>query len=108
MRTENIVLTLSILAAVALTRLRFVDVSGNVPTAGERVLGVANADYSAGEQAGVAVRGALLVQAGGAIAQGAEVESNASGQAVTKTTGVAAGVALDAAGAAGDVIRILV
>lgn len=107
MQTEKILLTLSIAAAAALTRKRFVDLTGNVPSAGERVLGVSNADYSLGEQAGVDTHGAILVEAGAAVAAGVEVESDASGRAVTKTTGVAGGVSLDAASAAGDYIRVL-
>jgi hypothetical protein len=39
---------------------------------------------------------------------GAQVESDASARAVTLTTGVAFGVARDAALAAGDIIRVLV
>ena len=75
--------------------------------AAERALGVPTTDFSAGEQASVATHGEILVEAGAAIAAGAEVESDASGRAVTKTTGVAFGVARDAAAAAGDIIRVL-
>lgn len=107
MQTEKILLTLTVPAAAALTPKRFVDVTGNMASAGERSIGVANASYDAGEMAGVATHGAILVEAGAAIAAGAEVESDASGRAITKNTGVSNGVALDAAGAAGDVIRVL-
>ena len=106
MKTEQIICTTSILAATALTRLRFVDFSGALPAAGERVLGVSNTDYSIGEQAGVATHGHLLVEAGAAIGEGTEVETDAQGRAVPKDTGVAAGVARDAATAAGEFIRI--
>ena len=107
MKTEKILLAVTIAAAAALTRFRFVDFTGNVASAGERVLGVPTTDFSAGEQASVATHGEILVEAGAAIAAGAEVESDASGRAVTKTTGVAFGVARDAAAAAGDIIRVL-
>ncbi len=107
MKTEKILLAVTIAAAVALFRFRFVDYSGNVAGAGERVLGVPTTDFSAGEQASVATHGEILVEAGAAVAVGAEVESDASGRAVTKTTGVAFGVARDAAAAAGDIIRVL-
>lgn len=106
MKTEKVLLAVTIAAAVALARFRFVDFTGNVPAAGERV-GVANADYAAGEQAGVATHGELLVEAGAAVAVGAQVESDASGRAVTLSTGVAFGTARDAAAAAGDIIRVL-
>ena len=107
MTTEKILLAVTIAAAAALTRFRFVDFTGNVASAGERPLGVATTDFDTGEQASVATHGEILVEAGAAVAVGAEVESNASGRAVTKTTGVAFGVARDAAAAAGDIIRVL-
>lgn len=107
MKTEKILLAVTIAAAAALTRFRFVDFTGNVASAGERPLGVATTDFDTGEQASVATHGEILVEAGAAIAAGAEVESDASGRAVTKTTGVAFGVARDAAAAAGDIIRVL-
>lgn len=107
MKTEKILLAVTIAAAAALTRFRFVDFTGNVASAGERPLGVATTDFDTGEQASVATHGEILVEAGAAVAVGAEVESDASGRAVTKTTGVAFGVARDAAAAAGDIIRVL-
>ena len=107
MKTEKILLAVTIAAAAALTRFRFVDFTGNVASAGDRPLGVATTDFDTGEQASVATHGEILVEAGAAIAVGAEVESDASGRAVTKTTGVAFGVARDAAAAAGDIIRVL-
>lgn len=107
MKTEKILMAVSIPAAAALTRFRLVDFTGNPAGAGERALGVANTDYAQGEQAGVATHGEILVEAGAAVAVGAEVESDASGRAVTKSTGVAFGVARDAAAAAGDIIRVL-
>lgn len=107
MKTEKILLAVTILAAAALSRFRFADFSGNVAGAGERTLGVPTTNFDAGEQASVATHGEILVEAGAAIAVGAEVESDANGRAVTKTTGVGAGVARDAAAAAGDIIRVL-
>ncbi len=107
MQTEKILLTTSVLAAASLAQLTFVNYAGGVPTAGQRTLGIANADYDAGEQAGVKTHGELLVVAGGAITAGTEVESDAQGRAVTRSTGVVAGVARDAATAAGDIIRVM-
>lgn len=107
MQTEKILLTTSVAATTALSRLRLVNFAGGTCGAGARPLGVANAAYDVGEQAGVNTHGELLVEAGAAIAVGAEVESDALGRAVTKTTGVAFGAARDAAAAAGDIIRVL-
>ncbi len=106
MKTQQILLTTSIPAAAALTRLRFVGLTGNVCAAGAKALGTAETDADAGEQAPVNTHGILLVEAGAAIAAGAEVESNADGKAITKAAGASNGFALDAATAAGDVIRI--
>lgn len=107
MQTEKILLATTVAATTALARLCLVNFAGGTCGAGARPLGVANAAYDIGEQAGVNTHGELLVEAGAAIAVGAEVESDASGRAVTKTTGVAFGAARDAAAAAGDIIRVL-
>lgn len=107
MKTEKILLTTTVLAIAALPRMRFVTFAGGVPAAGARVMGVAALDVDNGEQAPVNTHGELLIEAGAAIAVGVEVETDATGRAVTKTTGVAAGVTRDAATAAGEFIRIL-
>lgn len=107
MKTEKILLTVTVLAAAALARFRFVNFAGAVPAAGARVMGVSATDYDIGEQAGVNTHGELLVEAGAAITAGAEVETDVSGRAITKNTGVAFGVARDAASAAGEIIRVL-
>ena len=107
MQTEKILMAVTVLAAAALARFRLVDFSGNPAAAGERALGVANTSYAVGEQAGVATHGEILVEAGAAVAVGAQVESDSVGRAVTLSTGVAFGTARDAATAAGDIIRVL-
>jgi hypothetical protein len=107
MKTEKILLAVTIAAATALTRFRLVDFTGAVAGAGERALGVANMDYDSGEQAGVATHGEILVEAGAAVAVGVQVESDASGRVITYSAGVPFGVARDAASAAGDIIRVL-
>lgn len=107
MQTEKLILTLSVLAVAPLTKLRFVNFAGTPAVAADATLGVANANYDAGEQAGVNASGELLVEAGAAIAAGAVVQSDASGRAITLAAGVASGRARDAAAAAGDIIRIL-
>lgn len=107
MKTEKILLTTTILAVAALTKMRFVSFAGVTAGDGVRALGVATMNADLGENAPVNTHGELLVEAGAAIAAGAEVQSDASGRAITKAAGVAAGVARDAATAAGDIIRIL-
>lgn len=108
MKTEIVCLTVTIAAAAALSRFRLVSFAGAPTGAGARAMGVAVTSFSSGEQAGVAVRGELLVEAGAAVAVGAQVESDSSSRAITLASGVPFGVARDAAAAAGDIIRVLV
>ncbi|QOK96809.1 DUF2190 family protein [Ralstonia pseudosolanacearum] len=107
MKTQQICLTVSVLAATALTRLRFVGLAGGVCAGGAKALGTAETNADAGEQAPVNTHGVLLVEAGAVIAAGTEVESDANGCAIAKNAGISNGFALDAAAAAGDVIRIV-
>ena len=107
MKTQQVILTTSVIAAAELIRRRFVGFNGNVCAAGVKALGVVEADTENGGVAPANVLGVILVEAGAAIAAGAEVQSDASGKAITKAAGVANGVAWDAAAAAGDVIRIV-
>lgn len=107
MQTEKILLTATIQAAAALAALRFVNFAGGQAVATDVALGVANANYDAGQQAGVNTHGELLVEAGGAISVGAQVQPDASGRAITLAAGTAFGRARDAATAAGDFIRVL-
>ncbi len=106
MKTQQILLTTSILATAALSRMRLVGFNGGVCASGAKALGTCEATTSVGEQAPVNMAGALLVEAAGPITVGAEVESDANGCAVAKTTGISNGWAMDAATAAGDVIRV--
>lgn len=106
MKTSHLIATMSILAAVALTRSRFVALDGTVPAAGVYCPGVANDNFDAGELAGVNFAGIDVVEAGAAVAAGAEVQCDASGRAITLAAGVGLGRALDAATAAGELIRV--
>ncbi len=107
MKTQQILLTTSVLALADLTQHRFVGFDGNVCAAGVKALGVIAVDTEADNMAPADVTGIILVEAGAAIAAGAEVEADASGCAIAKTTGVGNGYAWDTATAAGDVIRIV-
>lgn len=107
MKTQQPILTTSVVAAADLIRRRFVGFDGNVCAAGVKALGVVDADTEAGGVAPANVMGVILVEAGAAIAAGAEVQSDAAGRAITKAAGVANGIAWDVATAAGDVIRIV-
>ena len=67
MKTQQILLTTSVLAIADLSRMRFVGFDGSVCAAGAKALGPCEATTSAGEQAPVNMTGALLVEAGGPI-----------------------------------------
>lgn len=108
MRTSISTATLTLVAiAAATTANRFVGLTGAVPAAGARVLGVPNADYALGDDAGVDVLGVLVVESGAAITAGADVQTDASGRAITLAAGAKAGWALDGATAAGELIRVV-
>lgn len=106
MKTEKIILTTSVLAAAALTMKRFVSFAGAQAIATDPAMGVANANYDAGEQAGVDSHGEILVEAGAVVALGAQVQPDAQGRAITLAAGTAFGHAMDAATAAGELIRV--
>lgn len=107
MKTHQPILVMSITAAAAIAQRRFIGLDGDLCGAGEKALGVTEYAVDAGEQASANVNGCILVEAGAAVLAGAEVESDADGLAITLSTGVSNGFALDAAAAAGDVIRIV-
>lgn len=106
MKTSVILATISVIAAAALTKKRFVTATGAVPAAGAWCPGVANADYDIGEAAGIDTHGIVLVEAGAAISAGAAVQTDNQGRAITLDAGVSLGRTLDAATAAGDLIRV--
>lgn len=94
------------LASAPITARRFVAISGNRnggnlsaahATAAGRKFGVSKHDALAGGLVGVARDGAVWVRAAGTIAAFAEVEVGATGQAVTKSAGIAVGYALTGA-----------
>jgi hypothetical protein len=66
--------------------------------AGENAIGVLLNDPAAGEAATVAISGKVMVTSGGTIAAGAQVQTDASGDALTAAAGdVVLGYALEAA-----------
>ena len=77
-------------------------------SAGEIALGVLQNDPEATQAATVAVGGVVRVAAGAAVTIGAEVMTDATARAITATaTNVALGEALSGAGAAGNIISVL-
>lgn len=92
-------------------QFRFVDVSSTGkavnPTAAGTVVGVRQTRAKLNEGTTIVHNGISIVEAGGAITAGALVETNAVGQALTKSAGVALGKALETASGAGVQIAVL-
>lgn len=107
MKTSNHVLATTVISLAALNKHVLVGFDGALCGAGKKAYGATIVAADADEPTAVAVLGVVLVTAGGAIEVGDEVESDASGRAIKKTTGVSNGWALDAASAAGEEIRIV-
>ncbi|PWR23361.1 capsid cement protein [Zavarzinia compransoris] len=101
------VLTLTIKATAALTKQRFVTLAGAVPAAGAAVAGVARTAAAIGDDVAVDVLGTAVIEAGAAVAAGAAIESDASGRAITATTGVQVARTRTAAAAAGEALEII-
>lgn len=112
--TQQVILTTTVTAGAALTQQRFVGADNAPCQAGAVALGVAEVDAAAGDVTPVNVLGIVAVEAGAAITRGQAVQSDANACAVPRTAatgdtaaGISAGIALDDATAAGEVIRIL-
>jgi hypothetical protein len=101
------ILTLSLIAAGAIAKHRFVTHAKAQAGAAANTLGVAKHDAVLNDGLTVDVIGTAIVEAGAAIADGAEIETDASGRAITKAAGVTTARALQAAAAAGDFIEVL-
>ena len=86
---------------------RFVGVNssseGVYATAGGSAIGVSMNEPDDGEVLEIS-DGIVIVEAGGIIAAGADVEVGTDGKAITKTTGIGVGVAITAAAASGQFI----
>lgn len=98
----------SIKAQTDLLKQRFIGFDGNLCAAGAKAYGICDVEIESGQFAPAAILGILLVEAGGAVAAKAKITSDASGRAVAITSNEEVnGYALDAATAAGDIIRIV-
>ncbi|ECG4947670.1 DUF2190 family protein [Salmonella enterica subsp. enterica serovar Llandoff] len=106
--TQQVVLTTTAVAADIILQQHLVGFDGKLCAAGKAALGVAETDADIGDAVGVNVLGIIAVEAGAAFEVGAAVQSDAEGRVIAKTgSNAVAGVALDAATQAGDVVRIL-
>jgi hypothetical protein len=101
------VLALTVTLAGTVAVNRFVTPAGAQAGAGANALGVARSAGVSGEKIPVDVLGTAIVEAGAAIAANATVGADASGRAVTWTSGAKIGLAMEAATAAGQMIEVL-
>lgn len=100
-------LTLTVVAAAAVTAERFGTVTGAVATAAGNAGGVFRSSGETGDHVPLDALGTAVVTAGAAITAGDAVEVGTAGKAVTATSGVPVGRALSAATADGDRIEIM-
>jgi hypothetical protein len=102
-------LRFSLPAGEDIPRRRFVGVNatgeGVIATEAGSAIGVSMNQAAAGEVLEIA-DGIVMVEAGGEIAAGADVEVGANGKAVTKTTGIGVGVAITGAAVAGQLVAV--
>ena len=98
-------------AGAAVARRRFVKINTNEQGVqagdGEAVVGASMVDAANGEVLEIA-NGIVIVEAAAAITAGSEVQSDANGKAVTKTTGNAAGIAMTKASGSGALVSVLI
>lgn len=112
---------ITIQASAAITGKRFLAISGDRTSgpglaataegsnyraqhagAGARAVGVSMYDVPNGGKVGMIVEGVVPVTAGAAIAAGAEVQSDGSGQAITLAAGKSLGVCMTGCGSGAD------
>lgn len=102
------ILPLTVVAAGTIAANRFVTPAGAQAGADANTLGVCRQAAAAADKITVDVLGTAIVEAGAAVAANATVKSDASGRAITwVTSGAKIGLALEAAGAAGQMIEVL-
>ena len=110
MHNSTPLLALSILAIGAITAHRFVTPAGDVAAvAGVNTQGIAQSDAAIGERFTATVIGTEVVEAGAAIAPGALIETDATGRAITQSTGVAVARLApgESAAAAGEFVEVI-
>lgn len=103
----NSVLTIGVALTGTVAQYAPVTAAGVAASAAGRAVGIAQTAGVSGQRVPVAALGTTIAIASAAIAVGALVEVASATQVVTKSAGVSIGVALTAAGAAGDQIEIL-
>lgn len=100
---------IGVLATAAIAQYQPVQASGAPAVAAGAAIGFATVDAASGVRVPVAVGITAIAVSGAAIALGAAVQVHTTvTQVVTKATGITVGLALTAAGGAGEQIEVLV
>ena len=105
-QTQTVGTTITILAAEDLPSNFFVGADGKKTSAGAAPVGICQLDTGAGKLAPVAINGALLATAKGAIAAGDDLTTGAGGTVAKNAGGKSVGVALTAA-ADGELVKMV-
>ncbi len=107
-RQASPILAVTRTASGTIAANRFVTPAGAQAGADANTLGVSRVAGVSGDRMTIDVVGTAIVEAGAAVSAGATIKSDASGRAITwATSGARVGIALDAAGAAGEFIEVL-
>lgn len=108
MSAQNIsLLTLTLVAAGAVAANRFVTPGGAQAGNGANAIGGSRYAVALGDKFPVDAIGTAVIEAGAAFASGATLQSDANGKAITYAAGAKVAIALQAAGAAGELIEVL-
>lgn len=109
MRNNFSLFATTVLLLGTVTANRFVNTASQQAGAGDNAYGVADSSGVIDDAISVSVIGTAVIEVGAAISAGALVESDASGRAITRTTGAILGrLAPDeSAAAAGEFIEII-
>jgi hypothetical protein len=87
---------------------RFITPAGAYASADGNTLGVVRSGGGSGDKVTADVIGTAIVEAGAAVAAGATLKVDSTGRGITwVTSGARVGIALQAAGAAGNMIEVL-
>lgn len=112
MKTYQGILTVSVAVTSSTVKHRFIGFEGALCVAAAKSLGVSELDVTVASGTGylpVVAAGIGLVELGASVAVGAALEASGTagdaGMAITKSSGVINGYAMDA-GDAGDIIRV--
>lgn len=105
------ILRLTRTAGATLAASRFIEADGTYPAAGGHALGVTETAATSGDLIAVMTLGLAVVEAAGAITEGALVQTDAAGKAATHVAsgpgaGKALGRAMTSAAAADDRIQV--